>query len=145
LPIVGLVLFAAVTYRSMPVNHHEQDTPRKYYWWSSLRLDSDPLNKHPLPAKPCENKKENCAEWGPEHLNIRPGWLERVLVLSALPAFLAVAVIVAGMSKLGVDEVLTFMVSMPTLIFCWYYFVGWLIERWTYRRQQARGAPLKLT
>jgi len=36
------------------------------------------------------------------------------------------------------------MVSMPILIFCWYYFVGWLIDRWSYRRKQAKSVPLKI-
>jgi hypothetical protein len=51
---------------------------------------------------------------------------------------------VVVLSKAGLDEVLTFMVSMPILLFVWYYFVGWLIERWGYRRAQAKSVPLKI-
>ena len=54
------------------------------------------------------------------------------------------AAIVVVLSKAGLDEVLTFMVSMPILLFVWYYFVGWLIERWGYRRAQAKSVPLKI-
>ena len=144
LPVIGLILFAAVTYRSMPLNRHEQDAPRRYYWWSSLRLDSDPLNEHPTPPGPCRFGTENCESWELRNRSVHPGWLDRTLIFSALPAFLAGAAVVMGLSKAGRDEVLTFMVSMPVLIFCWYYFLGWLIDRWLYRRRQAKGIPLKI-
>jgi hypothetical protein len=75
---------------------------------------------------------------------VTPGLLDRLLVYSALPAFLAGAAIVISLSKRGVDEVLTFMVSMPILLFGWYYFVGWLIDRWSHRRAQAKSLPLKI-
>ena len=45
---------------------------------------------------------------------------------------------------LGIDEVLTFFVSMPILLFCWYYLVGWLIELWLDRRTRIKNIPLKL-
>ncbi|SRR6266478_85068 len=134
LPVIGLILFAAVSYRSMPANHHEPEAPRKYYWWSSLRLDSDPQNKNS--ALDVDN---------PPNKKVAPGWLDRVLVLSALPAFLVDAAVVVGMSKLGIDEVLTFMVSMPVLLFAWFYFSGWLIERWISRRQRPGNTEFKVT
>jgi hypothetical protein len=144
LPMIGLILFTAVTYRSMPANEHEQEAPRKYYWWSSLRLDSDPLNKNPQLAVPCANEKQNCSNGEFPNVKIAPRWLDRLLIVSALPAFLAGAAIVVVLSKLGLDEVLTFMVSMPILLFVWYYFIGWLIERWSYRRGEANSVPLKI-
>jgi hypothetical protein len=143
LPIIGLILFAAVSYKSMPLNEHEQEAPRKYYWWSSLRLDSDPLNQSPQLPAPCTNDK-NCSNGEFPNTKIAPRWLDRVLIISALPAFLVCATIMVILSKLGLDEVRTFMVSMPILLFAWYYFVGWLIERWSYRRAQARGIQLKI-
>src|SRR6266446_5407623 len=94
LPIAGLILFAAVSYRSMDVNHHEEGATTKYYWWSSLRLDSDPLNKNPKPASPCQDKKENCVQWELSYQWVQPGLLDKLLVVSALPAFLAGAAIV---------------------------------------------------
>jgi hypothetical protein len=33
----------------------------------------------------------------------------------------------------------TFMVSMPILLFAWYYFAGWLLERWSSRVGTPRG------
>jgi hypothetical protein len=144
LPIIGLVLFAAVTYRSMPANHHESLVPRRYYWWSSLRLDSDPLQKNSASAKPCPNGIPDCSNGESPNVKIPPQWLEKLLVFPAFPAFLAGFAIVAGLSKLGIDEVLTFFVSMPILLFGWYYLVGWLIERLLDRRARLKNIPLKL-
>jgi high-affinity Fe2+/Pb2+ permease len=76
---------------------------------------------------------------------VTPGWLDRVLVVSALPAFLAGVAVVIGLSKLGVDEVLSFMVSMPILLVAWFYFLGWLLDRWSDRRQNAKHASMKMT
>ena len=146
LPVIGLLLFAAVTIRSASLNEHDESHPQKYFWWSSLRLDTDPLNQHPIaPVQaPCPEGKANCAGWELRERWVTPALVDRALVLSALPAFLAGSAIVAGLSKLGVDEVLTFMVSMPILIFAWYFSVGWLLERWSLRRQQRKSSPLKI-
>jgi hypothetical protein len=53
-----------------------------------------------------------------------------------LPAFLASMIVTAALSRLGVSQVLTFMISTPTLLFAWYYFLGWLPDRW--RRNSPR-------
>src|SRR5258708_23230598 len=121
-PMVGLILVAAVSYRSMPVNHHEQEAPRKYYWWSSLRLDSDPLNENPQLTAPCAIEKQNCSNGEFPNIKIVPSWLHRLLIISALPAFLAGPAIVVVLSKAGLDEVLTFLISIPLLLFIWSYF-----------------------
>ena len=105
-----------------------------------MRLDSDPLNEDPQLAAPCANEKQNCANGEFPNVKITPSWLDRLLIVSALPAFLAAAAIVVVLSKLGLNEVLTFMVSIPILLFLWYYFVGWLIERWTKSQSQAKSA-----
>jgi hypothetical protein len=144
LPMIGFVLFAAVSYRSLPANHHEQEAPRRYYWWSSLRLDSDPRNESKALATPCPKAIPDCSNGESPNIKIVPGWLEKLLVVSALPAFLAGFAIVAGLSKLGVDEVLTFMVSMPILLFAWYYFMGWLIERLLCKRAQRKSVQSKI-
>src|SRR5260370_41782616 len=88
LPMVGLILFAAVSYRSMPVNHHEQEAPRKYYWWSSLRLDSDPLNENPQLAAPCATEKQNCSNGEFPNIKIVPSWLDRLFFTSGQSAVL---------------------------------------------------------
>ena len=149
LPLLGLLLFAAVTYRSMGVNTQGPDGPHKYYWWSSLRLDTDPLNRHPAPAQPCSNGAPNCSTWMLQTQWITPAYMDRLLIYASLPAFLAGTAIVAELSKRGVDEVLTFMVSMPILLFLWFYFSGWLLDRLIARLQSRRArtenTSLKLT
>jgi hypothetical protein len=64
---------------------------------------------------------------------VEPGWLARFLMLSALPAFLVGLGIVHGLSRVGVSQVSSFMISMPLLILAWFYFVGWLLDRRTRR------------
>jgi hypothetical protein len=49
-------------------------------------------------------------------------------MLSAAPAFIVEAIVLRGLRHLGMNEILAFMISMPFLIFGWYYFVGWLID-----------------
>jgi len=146
LPALGLLLFALVTYRSMRVNAQGPDGPHKYYWWSSLRLDTDPQNQGARPTNPCQDQQQNCTDWKPAHLDIAPGGLEKSLVYTALPAFLAGSGLVIALSKLGVNEVLTFMVCMPILLFLWLYFAGWLLDRLIFRLMLPKNtAPLKLT
>jgi hypothetical protein len=146
LPVLGLILFALVTYRSMALNPPAENVPNKYYWWSTLRLDTDPLNRSVKPANPCPNNQQNCPQRDAKHLDFAPNWLDRVLTLSALPAFLAGAGLVIALSKLGVDEVLTFMVSMPILLFFWFYLAGWLLDRLIHRLLQPKSStPLGWT
>jgi uncharacterized protein YybS (DUF2232 family) len=65
-----------------------------------------------------------------------PGWLTRVSLLSAFPTFLVGIPLVRALGHHGVNEGLTFMAVMPVLVAAWYYAAGWLIDRWTYKRQQ---------
>jgi hypothetical protein len=76
---------------------------------------------------------------------VPPGWLDKVLVVSAFPAFLAAFALVLAFGRQGTSEVLIFMVVMPTFLFGWYYFIGRMIERWFYRRRTAKRAPLTMT
>jgi hypothetical protein len=50
-------------------------------------------------------------------------------MISALPAFVVGAISVKALAHLGISEVWSFVILMPFLIFAWFYFVGWLIER----------------
>jgi hypothetical protein len=52
-----------------------------------------------------------------------------LLELSAFPAFFACVAVIRGFGRFGVSEFASFMVSMPLLLFAWYYFLGWLIDR----------------
>lgn len=47
---------------------------------------------------------------------VDPGWLEKALVISALPAFFLGAVFVRELARLGVSELASFMSTMPALI-----------------------------
>jgi hypothetical protein len=116
-PLVGLSLFGAVSYQSFREN---LDLSGRYLWWSSIRLDSDPLNKY----KGGMLSKDGGLEW----VWVTPGQLPKLLTLTALPAFVAGAFLVGALGRLGVSQVSTFMISMPLLIFTWYYFIGRLVE-----------------
>ena len=137
LPTSGLILFAGLSYDSHRVNREVfKGRPSRYFWWSSIRLDSDPLNKHPivLTTTTCEDGIEDCTTWDPVYVWVDPGWVERILVVSAFPAFVVGAAIVGGLARLGISKLSTFTVSIPVLIFAWFYFVGWVIDRWRYKR-----------
>jgi|SRR6185369_3554678 len=130
LPLVGLLLFAGVTYHSTRGWHHVSS---RYFWWSSIPLDSTPLSKS---ESACKEGVENCQEWGPQSIVV-DGLLARALILSAIPAFFLGQLIAAELGRLGVSEVLTFMVLMPLLIVGWFCFLGRLIDSWGRKRQAA--------
>jgi len=126
LPIVGLLLFAAVTYSSLPVNRGFARKSR-FFFWSAIRLDSDPQNKRS--STPCKAEIEGCDGWELVSISVDPGWLGRTLIISALPAFLLEEIILSGVGRMGISQVSTFMVSMPLLIAAWYYLAGNLVDR----------------
>ena len=76
---------------------------------------------------------ENRARWNGPLKIVDPGYLSNVSFFSGVPAFLASMVIAAALSRLGISQVLTFMISTPILLFAWYYFLGWLLDRWRRR------------
>lgn len=126
LPSIALVLFAGITYRSLRI-HRALGSPSRYFWWSSIRLDSDPLDKKPHSLV--------STEWDFRTIWVDPGWVDKLLLTSALPAFAAGGIVVSGLGRLGISEVSSFMISVPLFIFAWFYFFGWLIHRWTYKRR----------
>jgi hypothetical protein len=54
-------------------------------------------------------------------------------MLSALAAFIVGGFAVGGLEKLSLSQVSSFVFLMPVLISVWYYFVGWLLDRWSYK------------
>jgi hypothetical protein len=128
LPPIGLVLFSVVTFHSFHVNAESQRTPTRYFWWSFIRLNSDPANKYRWDTT-----------WDLADRWVDPGFLEAVTIVSALPAFVLGGFIVGGLGRLGINQVSSFMIVMPVLIFAWYYFVGWLFDRWICKRSQPSG------
>jgi hypothetical protein len=144
LPLCGLALFFLGTYQGFRLNRRiYANRPTRYFYWASLRLDSDPLNRHPVPESvaPCKNGEENCVSWDPPYIWVEPGWGEKALILSALPAFAISAGIVRILARLGISEVPTFFVSMPLLVFAWFYLIGWLLDRWRHKRGPSRSVP----
>lgn len=136
----GVVLFGLLTYASVQENREMRQGRRgRYFWWGALRLDSDSRGQQSA-LEPCsqEPKGEPCFE--PTYIWVDPGWLEKALVISALPAFLLGAVLVRGLARLGVSELGSFMSIMPVLIVAWFYAVGWSLDRWQHRRRLRRSS-----
>jgi len=123
--LVGLILFAAITVNSFKT----QRGASRYFYWSSVRLDSDPANKR-TPATQWDLTIAD--RW------VDPGVLEIVLIVAALPAFIVGRICVAGLGRLGINQVPSFLVLMPILIFTWFHFVGKLIDR-RFVRAKARS------
>jgi hypothetical protein len=134
LPVLALIAFGAESYRSLLTNRDLGTTPRRYYWWSSIRLDTEPLNKVSKVLPPCKSGEVDCG-WEPAFIWIDPGYLSKSLMLFALPAFALGAISVSALALLGVNEVWSFGVLMPLFIFAWFYFMGWLVDRWVRKRK----------
>lgn len=136
--LLGAILFGLLTYGSLQVNRMiHQDHYGRFFWWGSVRLDSDPLNKRPG-TKPCAPITDEECVGEPQYIWVDPGWIERALTLSAFPAFLIGIPVVRGLSHMGVSELLSFMITMPLLILAWFYTVGWLLDRWQFKRSLHR-------
>src|SRR5262249_12624332 len=107
---------------------------KQYFWWASIRLDPHPKQQSSHSAlTPCADGRDNCVQFEPM-VWVHPGWLEKILVFSALPAFFAGVGIAHSLGKLGISEVSSFMVSMPILILSWFYFLGWMLDRFRAKR-----------
>jgi hypothetical protein len=129
LPAIGLLLFVGETYQSVRINRGAQHQSAPYFWWSSIRLDSDPLNKHPEDSTPCKADEENCVTWGLRGIWADPGLLTMLLMFSGFPVFAIGKTIVLGLGHFGINEIWSFMIVIPTLLFAWYYFIGFLVDR----------------
>lgn len=141
LPLSGLALFSAITYHSLRRDQEGYgNRPHRYFHWSYLRLDSDPLHRLSLPPQsgPCERGDADCIGFEPEFIWITPGWAEKALMVSALPAFLAGSAVVGGLAHAGISEVATFLIAMPPLILAWFYLLGWIIDRWQFQSRSRR-------
>ncbi len=131
----GMILLSLGSYLAIRINHEmRQGHPSRYFWWGGVRLDSDPLNKHQRKLPSCEQGADDCSSWDPEYIWVTPGLAQKALVLSALPAFLASLGVVRGLARLGISELVSFMVTMPLFTFAWFYAVGGLLDRWRHKR-----------
>jgi len=137
LPLVGLIVFTAISYHSYRVSREGPSVPGRFFLWSTLRPDSDPLNRHYL--SPCLESKDPCVGWDPVVVDTqwaRPAPVERWFARFTFPAFFVSTLIVFGLGRLGISQVLSFFVSMPLLTLAWYYFVVWLVDRWRFQRSR---------
>jgi hypothetical protein len=137
LPLFGLFLFFGETYGSIRFNQElrSRNPDRKGFWWATFRLKTDPLDK--IPPRPCGDEAPNCVErWSIRDVIVDPGAISMTLLLSALPAFFLALRIVHGLGRLGVNEVYIFFISAPILVLAWYYFLGWLVDRWRDKREE---------
>ena len=140
----GMILFSLLTYHAIRVNHEmRHGHSSRYFWWGGHRLDSDPLNKHPRKSPSCGQGTEDCSSWDPEYIWVTPGLMEKALVLTALPAIVCSLGLVRGLARLGVSESVSFFVAMPVFISAWFYAVGWIADRWRYKRfvRSAAASP----
>jgi hypothetical protein len=119
LPICGLVLFGAESVTSIRLNR-QYGTTERYFYWSFIRLDSNPLGKN-------VREPSHVPIWG---IWIDPGYLTKALMFGALPALVGGMFIVKRLASLGVSEVSSFAVAMPLLIFAWLYFLGACLDHW---------------
>ena len=126
----GLVLFGLLTYGSVQGNRElRHGRPGRYFWWGSVRLDSD-----------CRPVQPGDCAWDAVFVTVDPGWLEKALTISALPAFLLGRVFARGLARLGLSELASFMCLMPVLILVWFYGVGWLLDRLQRKRSLRRSS-----
>src|SRR5271156_4042197 len=110
LPVAGLIAFAGISYHSYRDGREARAIPGRFFQWSTLRLDSDPLNRRY--QSPCAQSKAPCVDWDPATIDRDSALVDRwarpvdtLFVLSALPAFLVSTVIVFGLGgKFGVNE-----------------------------------------
>src|SRR3954463_3841565 len=99
LPVIGLILFAALTYDSVQRNrewNRQLKVPSKYFFWAGFRLDKTPGIEE---RSGCEGQSADCIGWDPISVRINPGWLARTLMLSAFPAFIVGGFIVVALAR----------------------------------------------
>lgn len=135
LPALGLLVFTAQTYKEYRAWQTEK--PSRYFWWSSLRLDSDPLNHRPYPIKRADAAESGEATWVLRDRWVDPPYVVTLLIYSGFPAFMITVAIVGVLGRLGISEILSFLVSAPVLLATWYYFVGRLLDRWLRKKGTA--------
>jgi hypothetical protein len=142
LPLTGLLLFAVGTFSSFRFNADltaRNQSYKKYFYWSSIRLDRDPLNRNPIAVRQCSPEDSDCRDWEQISVWVDPGWLAKVLMVSALPAFFIGRTLAVLLGRAGVSQLTTFIISVTVLMFIWYYFLGWIVHR-LFARLRTRNA-----
>lgn len=145
LPAFGLLLFFGETYDSVRLNRdlRARIPYRRDFYWSTFRLQSDPLGK--LPPAPCgaDINPKTCADWwAVRDVIVDPGAILSTLMISSLPAFFVAMKTVRGLGRLGVNEVYSFFVLTPILLSAWYFFLGWVLDRLWIRLKRKKTAAI---
>lgn len=136
----GLVLFGLLTYASVLGNRElRHGRSGRYFWWGSIRLDSDPQGRRSA-LEPCTPTQRGGCSWDAVFITVDPGWIQEALTVSALPAFFLGLMAVRGLARLGVNELASFMVTVPVLVLGWFYLIGWLLDRWLHKRSLRRAS-----
>ena len=134
LPIAGLILFELVSWQSFS-RQRESAHRGKYFWWSSIRLDTDPASKRFRTPPPCKVSDESSC-FDLIYLWRSQDWPAVLLMVTAFPVFYAGIYLARFVGYLEVSEVTTFMSAMPLLLLSWYYLLGWWIDRRQARRHR---------
>jgi hypothetical protein len=132
LPIIGVIAFGAISYSSYRTGLERHEIPSRYFKWSNFPLDSAPLREQSL--SDCAASGVPCLAWEQEPNIMSPTAFERLFILSVLPAFAVCLALTFVLGKVGVNEILSFMVSMPFFSAAWFYLVGRLLDRRRSRR-----------
>lgn len=137
LPIVGILLFSLVSWQSFKVNREiQQHLPSKYFYWSAIRLDTDPANRRNWDVGKRRDGDENCGGWELRAIWVEPSLFGTFVLLIAFPAFVLGRLIVGLLGTEGINQLTSFMLLMPVLLLIWFWFVGWVFDRWIHRRSK---------
>ena len=117
-------MFALGSYQSVRLN--QILSWHKYYYWSVIRLDRDPLNRWSNTLAICNSQGSDCkVEF--DYIRINPGPVAKAFMTSAFPAFFAGTALSHALGWFGISELLTFMITVPVFIFAWYYLLSWFL------------------
>jgi hypothetical protein len=137
LPIFGLFLFALQTYGSFRLHHQFRVVSDRYFYWSAIRLDSRPgQSDHQRSGTYQSDSHDQQAglrawDWA------NSSRIGRALMVIAAPAFAICGILVSALAQIGISEVPTFVILLPTLQCVWLYFVGLLIQKLLHRKRKA--------
>lgn len=137
LPVLAIAWFGIGSYSAWRFNRQlDGSCPARYFYWGSIRLDSDPLDRHHVfeSSVPCNNGRKDCPCWEPV-VWIDPGWAGEAFIVLSLPAFLLTKVVSGTLAQFGVSKVTMFFASMPILMCAWFYVLGLWIDRLRTKRQ----------
>jgi hypothetical protein len=136
LPTAAVIAFGAISYGSYHNAQQHHQLQARYFVWSTLRLDSDPLGKR-YPS-PCANLNtgESCFVWEDLAIYRHPSNAERVFVLLDFPAMIVGMFVSFMLGRIGVNEIWTFMISIPLLTAAWCFLVGRILDRRIFQRER---------